>query len=81
MVSDEATDMERDNIFAEIDGRKVLKVRKPKDANDIIPTILEESKTTTEMDPSWFIVNIGVGNMPDTRYNVLKHSEFPVSNR
>lgn len=32
---------------------------------------MAESKAATEFDPSWFVVNVGVGNMPDTKYNVL----------
>ncbi|KRX01320.1 hypothetical protein PPERSA_11767 [Pseudocohnilembus persalinus] len=81
MVSDQAQDMERDNIFADAESRKVLKIREPKDENDIIPTVLSESKPVKDCDPSWFVVNIGCGNMPDTRYNVLKHHDFPVCNR
>lgn len=82
MVSDQAVNMERDNIFADNeDSRKYLKIRKPVDVNDIIPNVLAEAKPVKEFEPDWFIVNVAVGNMPDTKYNILKHFEFPSTNR
>jgi len=81
MVSDQAVEMEDSNVFAESDSRKLLKIRVSNDEKDIVPNVLAESKKGLEFDPSWFVVNVGVGNMPDTRYNVLKHAEFPVCNR
>ena len=40
MVSDQMQALERDNVFDFSDTRKFLKVRKPKDNNDVVPQII-----------------------------------------
>ena len=48
-----------------------MKIRESDSDIDIIPTVMAESKEGLEFDPSWFVVNVGVGNMPDTKFNIL----------
>lgn len=80
MVSDQAVDMARDNVFAKDNDRKHLNIRKGESDIDIVPGVLVESKKVDKVDNDWFIVNMGIGNPKDKKFNILKHHNFPPTN-
>lgn len=81
MVSDQAQALEKDNIFAESDRRRFMKVRESKDERDILPAIISQGKAVTEFEPDFLIVNIAHGHSPNSNYSIVKMSDFPVENR
>jgi len=72
--------LNRDRIFGESKGKK-LAVRVPTDESDMVPTVLMESKPVTEIDPLFFIVQLGHGAPKSDEFNILKVYDFPVENR
>ena len=56
-------------------------VREPKE-NEMIPSILFESKTVKEFEPDFFIVQVAHGQPKNKKdYTYLKNYDFPVRNR
>jgi len=81
MVSDQAQSLEKDNVFGEPQNRKELLIREPEDINDILPTLIVESKPVKTVAPEFFIVNVAHGQPRDNKFAIVKHSDFPIENR
>jgi hypothetical protein len=56
MVSDQCQALNRDDIFGASAGKKMT-VKEPEE-NEMIPSIMMESKAVKEFDPDFFIVQL-----------------------
>jgi hypothetical protein len=71
--------LNRDRIFGESKDSKIM-VRVPTSENDMVPIVLMESKPVTEIDPLFFLVQLGHGAPKSDEFNILKVYDFPVEN-
>eukprot|EP01017_Pseudomicrothorax_dubius_P033291 TRINITY_DN4451_c0_g1_i3.p1 TRINITY_DN4451_c0_g1~~TRINITY_DN4451_c0_g1_i3.p1 ORF type:complete len:336 (-),score=77.01 TRINITY_DN4451_c0_g1_i3:127-1134(-) len=80
MLSDQGQALERDNILEDSDKRKMVKIRTPREG-EILPTVIAQGKSSTYVEPEFFIVNVAHGAPKNNNYATIKHSDFPVENR
>ena len=58
-----------------------MKVRDLKGENDVLPAIIVQGKTVTEFEPDFFIVNVAHGHSSQNKFSLIKHADFPATNR
>ncbi|ORM41761.1 Nuclear protein localization protein 4 -like protein [Babesia sp. Xinjiang] len=81
MVSDTAMALLRDGIISEVQSDPMfLRIREPKQKNEILPQIIESGKEVTKFDPSWFVIRVN-DSAPITPNSIFKYAEFPRENR
>ena len=59
MVSDQCQALERDKVFGDSQTLQKLVVREPA-RDEMVPSVIFESKTVTEFEPDFFIVNVKI---------------------
>ena len=80
MVSDQGQSLIRDDLLAPPDSRKFLKIKNSPEGEPATK-FFYEGKTRSQIEPDFFIVNVSHGTPKHDRFNVLRNSGFPVSNR
>jgi len=79
MISDQGSAMLRDELMGIPTDHRRCRSRGER-PGELIPTVLESGKETTEFDPDWFVVRVNDG-APKKPRSLLNHSIFPVENR